>query len=209
MRIWFAVAIATFTSFFTAPSEAQNCQQICNQVYSFARQSRGDWAYVQQLQQLSNACQSCQLSSRVRPQSSPPPSMPKWTPPVETEHERAVSREMSKVLESTGNWAMRGAVLPKGVPLSSGTVQMEVVKVPEGYEDPFAQRGPPTYSSTTPTTPSRPTGSIWDPNHQSNMQPPQSPGSASTSAGPPISYPPVAPCTGFNAPGSNVSPCGK
>lgn len=135
-------------------ARAQSCQQICNQAYAFGRQSRGDLAFIQQMQQLSNACQSCQLSERVRPRASnPPPSTPTWTPPVETEQEKAVSRSMQEVLERTGDWAMRGKILPQGAPLSSGTVQMETVKIPDGYVDPFAQRAP-SVTSSAPYSPS-------------------------------------------------------
>lgn len=193
---------------FTTSTTAQDCQQICSQMNAFARQSRGDWAFVQQMQQLSNACQSCQLQQRVRPQvSTPPPTMPQWTPPVQTEQEKAQGRAMNEVFERQGEWIMRGKVLPGNIPLSSGTVQMEIVKIPDSYVDPFAQRAP----SVSHATSSRPTvsGNIYDPNQQSHMQPTQSPNQPSTNLGPATTYPSYPPCTGFNAPGSNVSPCGK
>jgi hypothetical protein len=165
-------------------ASAQNCQAICNQAYSFARQSRGDLAFIQQFQQLQNACQSCQLQQRVRPQANnpPPAQMPKWNPPVQTEREKAIGKAMEEVMQRTGDWAMRGAVLPKGAPLSGETVKMETVKIPDGYVDPFAARALSTSSSTSV---SKPSGNIWNPNQQSHM----TPGTAPTVQSPATSSP--------------------
>jgi hypothetical protein len=188
-------------------ANAQSCQQICSQLYSFSRQSRGDWAFVQEVQRLSNACQSCQLQQRVRPQATnPQPTLPQWNSqpvePVLSAHDRALAKAFT-TLDSLGEWAMRGAVLPQGAPLSAGTVKAETYTPPPDYVDPFAQKGPTTITSKGNGYAS---GNIYDPNQQSSLKPAQQANQPTTSLGPNTTYPYSAPCSGFNAPDGS-SPC--
>ncbi len=117
------------------------CQAICQQVETFARQSRGDIGFVMELQRLSNACQSCQLRQRVRPYEPPPATaVPQWSPTPSVPADTPIIREYGRLNERVGNWAMRGQPLRKDIPLSSGVVQQEVYTPPppSNYVDPFA-----------------------------------------------------------------------
>jgi hypothetical protein len=98
------VALALSPSYALAQYRG-DCKSICTQVQSFARQSRGDSAFVVELQKLSNACQACQQQSRWNPspQAEPPqveiPRFDSAPPPQQS----ASSNFLSKVLIDLGS----------------------------------------------------------------------------------------------------------
>jgi hypothetical protein len=103
IRPIFVVALALCPSSAAAQYRG-DCSSICAQVQSFAGQSRGDYAFIMELQRLSNACQACQMQSRWGP--SPEAAPPQVNPPrfdSAPPPQRSTIGKLSKILSDIGS----------------------------------------------------------------------------------------------------------
>jgi hypothetical protein len=107
------IALAALLPTYAAAQYRGNCSAICAQVESFARQSRGDWQFVQELQRLSNACQACQMQSRSRPEPAPPVLQQ----PTVSARDRQVANALTALMSSMGSFIQstgyNNSVIPK------------------------------------------------------------------------------------------------
>jgi hypothetical protein len=128
------VALAMSPSYAAAQYRG-DCKSICAQVEPFARQSRGDQAFVAELQRLSKACQDCQMQSRwsPSPQAAPPQikTLPRFdsAPPPQ---QSASGNFLSRILIDLGSlW--QGPKIAGGQVLSSDVQQRNLQVQPSAY----------------------------------------------------------------------------
>lgn len=126
---------------FCASANAQDCSQY---VGAKARAAwEGNLALVYELDAQEKQC----LSQRQQPQYAPGPQ---YQPPPQNNF---VNSAQLRELSALGGFVNRNAVLPQGIPLSSGTVMMQNAPAPPpaptNYVDPFAARWTPPVSTNS------------------------------------------------------------
>jgi hypothetical protein len=137
-------ALALLPSYAAAQQFGGDCSSICAQVESFARQTRGDYAFVVELQRLSNACQKCQMGSSWGPSPSAPPQAP---PRLESAPQQStIGSYLFNFLSDLGShW--RGPTLNRDQYLSSDVQKRSFKATPEAsaalekmLSDPYAEK---------------------------------------------------------------------
>jgi len=149
-------------------AQAQNCEAIEARKRAMAMQCgfTCDIAGMKMLEQQYYACLAGQGQSHPLYQQPYQPQQPQMN---------ALQRAIASELEFMGKIVMKGQPLRQDIPLSAGTVQMQMVRAPDpapvGYADPFAVRtfAPVTQSNAGPVK----SGNIWDPNQWVQLQPTQ------------------------------------
>jgi hypothetical protein len=161
-------------------AEAQDCQALMQQLLSGG--SDVQWAMRAQ-EELNRNCrgQTVQPPQNQQPTYIAPTYNPQQNAaPTQNSLPNAMLQELAKLGELT---KPPQQMLPKDIPLSSGTVKMETVAAPPpaaptDYADPFAQSTPAPGSAPMTQSPSGPVksyGSIWDPNQITGLSPPAAP----------------------------------
>lgn len=150
------IALALSPSCATAQYRG-DCASICAQKNSFARQSRGDAAFVQELLRLDKECQACQMQTKWKPAPTAPPpqiEMPRFDDPL-PQQKSSVLNSLFNVFNEIGSW-WQGPTITGAQALSPDVQQRNIRFNPSAsaleklFDDPW--RKPTAAAQPSPRT---------------------------------------------------------
>lgn len=148
-------------------ADAQDCQAILNQLLS----GHPGYGSAERATALGNQYNNCMAGQ----QQQAPVYQQQQQQPYQLPQSDFANTPVIRELTALSTLTSRNQPLRQDIPLSSGTVMMELVPAPppapRNYVDPFAARSFPAITSSAAGPVRR--GSIWDPSQWVTMQPPK------------------------------------